>query len=114
PLTIKNSTITATSNPWNNTLFEVKANGQTNIGQRRQDGNTGNHNTALLQVNGDVAIGALGSANIWVTQTNWADFVFDPDYKLMPLNEVERFYKEKHHLPNVPTTESIQTNGNNL
>jgi hypothetical protein len=88
--------------------------GQVIIGQKTQDANAGNHNTALLEVNGDVVVGANGSANLWLSQTNWADFVFDENYKLMPLNEVENFYKENHHLPSVPTTKEVQANGNNL
>jgi len=32
----------------------------------------------------------------------------------MPLNEVEKFYKETHHLPNVPSAKEMKQNGNNL
>jgi len=45
------------------------------------------------------------------TTTNWADYVFAPDYKLMPLNEVEQFTKENNHLPNVPSAEEMVNNG---
>lgn len=37
------------------------------------------------------------------TTSNWADFVFNEDYKLMPLNEVESFLLKNKHLPNVPS-----------
>lgn len=75
------------------------------------------HVAAILQVNGDMVVGAGGAsphANIWVTENNWADFVFDKNYKLMPLNELENFYTTNHHLPNVPTQKDIQEQGNNL
>jgi hypothetical protein len=75
------------------------------------------HVAAILQVNGDMVVGTSGTgahANIWVTESNWADFVFDKNYELMPLNEVENFYKTNHHLPNVPTAKDIQKTGNNL
>ena len=89
--------------------------GKVYIGSKKQDASqTGNHSSALLQVNGDVVVGSSTSANIYVTQNYWADFVFDKNYALMPLNEVENFYNENHHLPNVPTTKEIQENGNNL
>jgi hypothetical protein len=41
----------------------------------------------------------------------WADYVFAPDYKLMPLNEVEAFVKEHRHLPNVPSAEEVVKDG---
>ncbi len=46
--------------------------------------------------------------------TNWADYVFKPDYKLMPLNEVAQFIKENNHLPGVPKGEKVETEGLNL
>lgn len=41
----------------------------------------------------------------------WADYVFAPDYKLMPLSEVEAFVKEHRHLPNVPSAEEVVKDG---
>ncbi|GAA4152481.1 hypothetical protein GCM10022217_07340 [Chryseobacterium ginsenosidimutans] len=41
----------------------------------------------------------------------WADYVFEKDYKLMPLNKVEKFINENGHLPEVPTTEEAINNG---
>lgn len=41
----------------------------------------------------------------------WADYVFQPDYKLMPLHDVERFIKHNQHLPNVPSAEEMAKNG---
>ncbi len=102
-------------------LMTLNASGQLILGS--QDPITGNpnlptsnstHSSALLQVKGDVVVGAGSAANLFVTQTGWADFVFDNNYKLMPLNEVEKFYKTNHHLPNVPTQKDIQEQGNNL
>ncbi|RDI09810.1 hypothetical protein [Flavobacterium sp. AG291] len=44
-------------------------------------------------------------------QVDWADYVFAPDYKLMPLEEVEQFTKENNHLPNVPSASEMVNNG---
>jgi len=41
----------------------------------------------------------------------WADYVFEKDYKLMPLNELDKFISENGHLPEVPTTEEAIKNG---
>lgn len=45
------------------------------------------------------------------TSGNWADYVFDNDYGLMPLKEVEAFVKENNHLPNVPSAAEMVENG---
>lgn len=45
---------------------------------------------------------------------DWADYVFDNDYKVMPLKDVEAFIKANKHLPNVPTTQDVMANGNDL
>lgn len=42
---------------------------------------------------------------------NWADYVFDPSYKLMPLEEVEKYTKANKHLPNVPSADEITKEG---
>jgi len=40
-----------------------------------------------------------------------ADYVFKPNYKLMPLPEVEQFVKANSHLPEVPSAGEITKNG---
>lgn len=44
-------------------------------------------------------------------QTDWADYVFEPNYSLMPLSEVEKFVKENKHLPNVPSADEMVKKG---
>ncbi|CAH0213881.1 hypothetical protein [Chryseobacterium sp. Bi04] len=41
----------------------------------------------------------------------WADYVFEKDYKLMPLNDLAQFINKNGHLPEVPTTEQAIKNG---
>ncbi|EOG6896206.1 hypothetical protein ACLH3T_001557 [Flavobacterium psychrophilum] len=41
----------------------------------------------------------------------WADYVFNKDYKLTPLAEVEKFIKENKHLPNVPSAKEVTEKG---
>ncbi|NBB19509.1 hypothetical protein GVN20_09120 [Runella sp. CRIBMP] len=43
--------------------------------------------------------------------SDWADYVFAPNYKLMPLNEVEKYVSENKHLPNIPSAEEMSKNG---
>ncbi len=43
--------------------------------------------------------------------TNWADYVFANDYKLMPLSEVEEFITVNKHLPGVASASELVKNG---
>lgn len=42
---------------------------------------------------------------------SWPDYVFEKDYELMSLEEVESFIKENGHLPNMTSAEEIQKEG---
>ena len=44
----------------------------------------------------------------------WSDFVFDKNYKLMPLTEVENFITENNHLPSIPSAAEVVANGIDL
>lgn len=41
----------------------------------------------------------------------WADYVFEDNYELTPLAELEAFIKENKHLPNVPTELELKKSG---
>src|SRR5690606_910854 len=43
--------------------------------------------------------------------SDWADYVFADEYKLMPLEQVEKFVKENNHLPNVPSAVEVVESG---
>ena len=43
--------------------------------------------------------------------TNWADYVFAPEYKLRSLSEVEAFINVNRHLPGIPSAETIVKEG---
>ena len=43
-----------------------------------------------------------------------ADFVFEADYALQPIQEVASFINENKHLPNVPSGQEIKENGLDL
>ena len=49
-----------------------------------------------------------------VNDGTWADYVFNKDYKLKSLKDVEEFIAKNKHLPNVPSANEIATNGNNV
>ncbi len=98
------------NNDLNKNVFKIQNNGATYIGT--ENVTNGPHTDALLTVSGKVACKEIrvfdnGSGY-------WADFVFDKNYKLMPLKEVEAYYNINSHLPNIPTAKDIATDGNDL
>lgn len=42
---------------------------------------------------------------------DWGDFVFDDDYSLLPLRELEEFIDKNGHLPGMPTAEKVAEDG---
>ncbi len=43
--------------------------------------------------------------------TAWADYVFEDNYELRPIQEVEDFVKQHKHLPNVPSAKELGEEG---
>ena len=41
----------------------------------------------------------------------FADYVFDKDYKLTSLKELEKFINKNHHLPEIPTAAEVEKDG---
>jgi hypothetical protein len=42
---------------------------------------------------------------------NWPDFVFDKEYDLMDLNDLESYIKKEKHLPGIASREEVKENG---
>jgi hypothetical protein len=49
-----------------------------------------------------------------VTNSGWADYVFQPQYQPMPLQEVSTSIKENHRLPGMPSESEVQRAGVSL
>ncbi len=59
--------------------------------------------------------GTLAANQITVTTNGQtADFVFEEDYELRDLQEVETFIKSNKHLPDIPSAAAMEENGVNL
>jgi len=72
--------------------------------------------------NGNVGIGVDAPANRLevcglirstevVVETMWCDYVFEDDYVLRELGEVEAFIEENGHLPEIPSAKEVEENG---
>ncbi|MDP1800297.1 MAG: hypothetical protein Q8L81_03015 [Bacteroidota bacterium] len=92
-------------NPGYQTNFQVKANGKTIIGNLTQ---VAPHNDALLTVNGKIV-----SKSLYVRPGGWGwpDFVFDENYIVPNLYDIEKYYKQNKHLPDVPSALEVEEKG---
>jgi len=59
-----------------------------------------------LEVNGQIH-----ARSVKIDIKDWADFVFEKDYDLPRLREIENYINKKGHLPNVPSTQEVTENG---
>ena len=95
--------------------------------------NNGSSSTRIMRIDGDnhrVGIGnniseipagyrlavdgKIRCREVRVTNSGWADFVFEDDYQLPSLSEVEQFIKTNKHLPDVPSASEVLENGTDL
>lgn len=67
---------------------------------------SGNHTDAIATFDGKIV-----AKTMITTLSGWADFVFEEDYKLMPLDELKIYIESNRHLPNIPTTEEVLEDG---
>jgi hypothetical protein len=58
--------------------------------------------------------GTVGARKVKVTQESWADFVFDPQYQLPTLLDVELFIQKHKHLPEIPSASEVLDEGFDL
>ena len=55
--------------------------------------------------------GTIRSKEVKIEATGWSDFVFDKNYDLPKLSDVEKHINEKQHLPGIPSEKEILENG---
>lgn len=58
--------------------------------------------------------GTIHAQNIEVNLNGWSDFVFDKDYKLPTLLEVEAHINEHNRLPDIPSEKQVKEEGINI
>lgn len=58
--------------------------------------------------------GTIKAQRVKVTREDWSDFVFNDDYNLRPLDEVEKYIKANKHLPDIPGEKEVLENGFDL
>jgi hypothetical protein len=81
--------------------MRVNAAGKVGIGTLPPE--TGNYN--LFVENG------ISTRDVLVKTGAWPDFVFKPNYALMPLSELRAFLGAQHHLPGLPSEAQVAQQG---
>ena len=64
-----------------------------------------------LTVQGSILTSRVKVAVPGGSNWNWADYVFEDNYKLKPLQAVEDYIKENKHIEGMPTTEEVKKDG---
>lgn len=88
----------------------------------QEDGNGPKENLMVLNEENELMLGDQikmygNQGYIWAKEVSlelinpYPDYVFDKEYQLMEINELEAFIKENKHLPNVPSASKIEKNG---
>jgi hypothetical protein len=91
---------------WTREIFQVKNNGDTYIyGNLLINKTTQSNSSYKLDVAGKIRADEI------VVNTTGADFVFEPSYQLMSLQELETYLKANRHLPGIATAAEMQENG---
>lgn len=84
--------------PSDSAKVTILSNGNVGVG-------TTSPGTYKLAVNGTLR------AKQVIIDTGWSDYVFDPDYRLAPLAEVEKQIKAERHLPGIPSASDVAAKG---
>lgn len=87
--------------------FRVDGDGRTYIGFDRPN-TYSNRLKYMLWVDGAIT---CTKVKVQLTSaSDWADYVFDKDYQLMPIKEIDQFVNQNHHLPNMPSAQELVDN----
>ncbi|MDN3588112.1 hypothetical protein QWY86_15620 [Pedobacter aquatilis] len=96
---------------------------QSNYAQLFIDGNNGFSFQTRGNANGNVGIGIsnpseklavngnIRAREVKVETSNWPDYVFEPDYKKLTLEELERYITIHKHLPEMPLAKEAEKYG---
>jgi hypothetical protein len=67
--------------------------------------------TELFKVNEQ---GIASARGMKVTMGDFPDYVFNNDYKLKSINDLEEYINDNHHLPNIPSAADVKKDGLDL
>ncbi|MBB6269845.1 putative coiled-coil protein SlyX [Pedobacter cryoconitis] len=88
---------------YNSNLMSITETGNVGIGVANP--------TQRLAVNGNILAKEITVSS---TSSDWPDYVFDPEYSLTSLPQIERFIQLNRHLPGVPSASTVEKEGINI
>ena len=68
----------------------------------------------IVRVGKRTELAGFRAKEVVVETTGWSDYVFDRDYKLLSLSEVEKHIESEGHLPGVPSAKQVAEQGISL
>jgi len=91
---------------------DLRVTGQVNVGSV----NFKNVSGSQIDMTGSLRVtGKIATTEVCVTPNAvWCDYVFEKDYKLMPLKDLGKYVTENKHLPEIPTTAEVAKSGVNI
>ena len=93
---------------------KAQANNQTNqivIGYNAIGNGSNTVTIGNDQITKTVLKGTVSAKEIQIENPVLPDYVFSPDYNLMPLGEIENYIKQNNHLPNIPSAAETANKG---
>ena len=82
--------------------MRITTNGKVGIGTTPPSGQS---NYLLFVENG------ISTRDVLVKHGNWPDYVFQPNYALMPLGELRQYLRLNNHLPGIPSSSEVAAKG---
>lgn len=111
-----NNNVFSIKNTEDQDIFKIYGNGKLEIRSSND-----NSKVVTLKNSADQEIyNVYGNGNVWAKevkvalQNPYPDYVFEESYKMMSINDLEKFIKTNKHLPNIPSAGEIETNGLDL
>jgi hypothetical protein len=102
----------------NNNLFKVNGLGQ--LKMKVASSNEDLHMLNIVDEQDNEVFRVTGSGTVVATEyyarlkNNFPDYVFEEDYQLMSLSDLENYISKNKHLPNMPTAAEVEEKGMEL
>lgn len=127
PLTIQQSNMSVgvnVSNP--QAKLQINGSGSDNTTSSFLVNNNANTEMFRILDNGNIGIGistpqsklgvngTITAKKVKVTQSGWPDYVFNKNYTLPNLQQVEQYINRYHHLPGIASEQEVKENGLDL
>lgn len=94
----------------NNTIFKVPKHYTVQLGD---DSGASEFRVTKLEGGEMMSVNSNGTLRVRevIVSNGWADYVFEDDYRLMPLSEVKNYIEVNKHLPNIPSAYEVESQG---